>query len=332
MSAYRCEFRRYRRLFQQPLRTHHGTWAIREGILVRLTRDTGEVSFGEIAPIPWFGTETPEEAWSLCQALGPTVTQGAIAAIPATHPACQFGLESALLGLRSPRADIPRCHLLPTGPAALSAWQNPVSTGVRTLKVKVGVGNLEDEIPWLQALTRQLPEGVKLRLDANGGLTPDQAKQWLAVCDRQPNLEFLEQPLGPDQLDLMLDLAAQFRTPLALDESVATLQQLQDCYDRGWRGIVVIKPAIAGFPSQVRQFCQQHALDVVVSSALETVVGQQAGLALATDIGTPSRAVGYGIDHWFANASETPWFFRPPFEELWRHLPPPLPSVPRMTG
>lgn len=322
MIAYRCEFRRYRRPFQRPLCTHHGSWTAREGILVRLTRDSGEVSFGEIAPIPWFGTETLEEAWSLCQALGPTVSPGAIAAIPETHPACQFGLESALLGLRSPLGKRPCCHLLPTGPAALSAWQAPVTAGVRTLKVKVGMAEPQDEIVWLQTLARQLPEGVKLRLDANGGLSLEQAQQWLAMGDRLPNLEFLEQPLAPGQLDLMLALAAQFRTPLALDESVATLAQLRDCYDRGWRGIVVIKPAIAGFPSQVRQFCQQHALDVVVSSALETVVGQQAGLALAAEIGTPGRAVGYGIDHWFANASETPWFFRPPFEDLWLHLPP----------
>lgn len=332
MIAYRCEFRRYRRPFRQPLRTHHGAWETREGILVRLTHDSGEVSFGEIAPIPWFGSETLAEAWSLCQGLGSVVSPGAIAAIPETHPACQFGLESALLGLRSPLGKRPCCHLLPTGPEALNAWQDPVSAGVRTLKVKVGVGDLEAEITQLHALASQIPEAVKLRLDANGGLTPDQAKHWLTACDRLPNLEFLEQPLAPDQLDLVLELAAQFRTPLALDESVATLAQLRDCHDRGWRGIVVIKPAIAGFPSQVRQFCQQHALDVVVSSALETVVGQQAGLALAAEIGTPGRAVGYGIDHWFANASETPWFFRPPFEDLWRHLPPSSPSAPRMTG
>ena len=106
----------------------------------------------------------------------------------------------------------------------------------------------------------------------------------------------------------MQQLSAQYRTPLALDESVATLPQLQACCDRGWQGIVVLKPAIAGFPSQLRQVCCDRALDWVLSSVFETAIGRQTIFQLAADLRTEavrqgrplvSRALGFGLHHWF---------------------------------
>jgi o-succinylbenzoate synthase len=52
------EHRIYRRAFQAPVRTAHGSWTQREGILLRLRSQDGTVGFGEVAPIPDFGTET----------------------------------------------------------------------------------------------------------------------------------------------------------------------------------------------------------------------------------------------------------------------------------
>jgi O-succinylbenzoate synthase len=116
-------------------------------------------------------------------------------------------------------------------------------------------------------------------------------------------VEYLEQPLPPDRFADLLKLSARYVTPLALDESVATLEQLKTCYEQGWRGIYVIKPAIAGFPSHLRQFCQTYAIDAVFSSVFETAIGRQAGLKLAAELGNCDRAMGYGIAHWF-NESE----------------------------
>jgi hypothetical protein len=61
----------------------------------------------------------------------------------------------------------------------------------------------------------------------------------------------------------MLEMNTQYSTPIALDESVATLDQLEACYQRGWRGIFVIKVAIAGSPKRLRQLCQEHEIDMV---------------------------------------------------------------------
>lgn len=304
--TYNLEFHPYHRRFRQPLKTHHGIWEAREGIILRLRDEAGTEGWGEIAPLPWFGSETLEEAFALCQALGNAVTEEAIAAIPSHLPACQFAFESAWSQLVSPLAskaievhNFNYSYLLPTGEAALHAWQPIWQAGGRTFKWKIGVNSIAAELNFFNRLVRSLPAGVKLRLDANGGLNPETAQQWLEAADRAGIVEFLEQPLPPSEFEVMLELCDRASTPLALDESAATVQQLEDCYAKGWRSIFVIKAAIAGSPQRLRQFCQKHSLDSVFSSVFETDLGRQAALNLAAELANPNRAIGFGVESWW---------------------------------
>ncbi|MBD2577034.1 o-succinylbenzoate synthase [Oscillatoria sp. FACHB-1406] len=302
--TYRLELRPYQYRFRQPLKTYHGVWTVREGALVRLSDDKGREGWGEIAPLPWFGSETLEDAIAWCKNYGSVVTSAEIAAIPAHLPACQFALESALEQCLHPHSarELPPQHysyLLPAGARALQAWQPLWEAGGRTFKWKIGVEPIAVELQLFDRLVEELPPGVKLRLDANGGLTLATAKQWLSSSERAGCVEFIEQPLSPDEFETMLRLSDSSAIPLALDESVASLVQLQDCHNRGWRGIFVIKAAIAGSPQRLRQFCQHHPLDAVFSSVFETAIGRQAALHLAAELGNPHRAVGFGIESWF---------------------------------
>ena len=190
--------------------------------------------------------------------------------------------------------------LLPAGEGALEAWQKLWTQGYRTFKWKIGVYAIADELAIFDALTQILPTSAKLRLDANGGLSDDQANLWLWTCDQKLlEIEFIEQPLPVEQFNAMQELSCCYATAIALDESVATLKQLEKCYQLGWRGIFVIKPGIAGSPSRLRQFCHDHEIDAVFSSVFETNVGRQAALKLAAELARKNRAVGFGIKHWF---------------------------------
>ncbi|GAB4178798.1 MAG: o-succinylbenzoate synthase [Coleofasciculaceae cyanobacterium] len=332
MLAYRFEFRPYQRSFKRPLSTHHGIWEVREGIILRLTDEMGRMGWGEIAPIPWFGSETLEQALEFCQQLPPKITATDIFSIPTEYPACQFGFESAWewghgdnsqfpsgalptreMNSRVQRHPIPNSqfpipnsqfpipfsYLLPTGEAALQSWQTPWNQGSRTFKWKIGVAAIEEELQVFNQLIQALPPSAKLRLDANGGLSWQDANQWFKIADEVGRVEFLEQPLPPEQFDAMLEMSTRYSTPIALDESVATLNQMEDCYQRGWRGIFVIKAAIAGSPKRLRQFCQQHNIDAVFSSVFETAIAKQSVLQLATELSNPNRAVGFGVNQWF---------------------------------
>lgn len=260
--------------------------------------------WGEIAPIPWLGSETLEEALAWCRSLPQELDPEQIAAIPDHLPACQFGFESALAdrwgcAARDDGKQLPQSALLPTGEAALTAWPDRWAAGYRTFKWKIGVQPIALEQQWLQQILHQLPPGGRLRLDANGGLRLTEADQWLTFCDRYGAIEFVEQPLPPNQFAALCDLAANHPTPLALDESVTTVAQMQACYDQGWPGLYVIKPAIAGFPSRLRKFWANTAIEAVFSSALETTVGRRAALRLAAEFPGVRRAVGFGVEQFF---------------------------------
>lgn len=297
---YIFEFRPYRRKFKPPLQTSYGIWEVREGIIISLTDETGKTNQGEIAPISWFGSETLAQALLFCQQLPTKITAKDIFAIPDDLPACQFAFESAL----TPHPDVNLAYsgLLPAGKAALQQWRILYDRAYRTFKWKIGVYPLAEELAIFADLGRSLPKSVKLRLDANGGLSYQEANLWLQACDNlrvSVEIEFIEQPLPVAQFDEMMALGSSYATAIALDESVATFNQLVACYERGWRDLFVIKPCIAGYPSRLCQFCQERDIDAVFSSVFETDVGRKAALNLAAQLSYRDRAVGFGTSHWF---------------------------------
>ncbi|WP_445635474.1 o-succinylbenzoate synthase [Nostoc sp. DSM 114161] len=349
---YRFKFRPYRRRFVRTVSTSHGKWDIRDGITLCLTDESGRVGYGEIAPISWFGSETIEQALDFCRQLPAEITDETIFSIPDELPACQFGFESAqewvgrwgdeeMGGWGSvgsvgsvggnriyaspspPTPPMPNAQfsaLIPAGEAALTQWQSLWQQGYRTFKWKIGVNAIANELEIFESLTQALPANSKLRLDANGGLSYEEANLWLWTCDNlQANpeitteIEFLEQPLPVEELQGMLELSMCYGTAIALDESVATLAQLIHCYQQGWREIFAIKPGIIGSPSRLRKFCQENKIDVVFSSVFETAIGRQAALQLAAELSQNNRAVGFGIDHFFEE--DDTWL-----QSLWKTL------------
>ncbi|MGA9379190.1 MAG: o-succinylbenzoate synthase [Phormidium sp.] len=314
--VYQLQFRPYQRSFVRSLSTSHGNWKTREGIILQLIDETGAVGWGEIAPLPWFGSETLAAALDFCSQLGKEITRETIFSIPDQLPACQFGFESAWQAIKHPQKvtlNFNFSGLLPSGEAALHTWEKLWQQGYRTFKWKIGVLPIAAEIDIFKKLIQALPNEAKLRLDANGGLTWETATKWLKICDPW-QIEFLEQPLAVGEEKAMLELSKKSSTPLALDESVATIAQLKACYQLGWQGIFVIKPCIAGSPFLLREFCQENNLDVVFSSVFETTIGRQAALKLATQISLTNRALGFGINHWFKEDEKT-WL-----AALWKHL------------
>ena len=323
-------FQTYARKFIKPFVTAHGEWSIRSGILIAITHDDGLVRLGEIAPLPEFGTETLAEAIAFCESLG---NEFHSLQIPENYSCCRFGFEMAgsplaprgkggtrMYGDNLDPSIVPLslivpltkgdlggsiAGLLPAGVKALDEWEVLYLQGIRSFKWKIGVADIALELEWFKQLCKVLPDNAKLRLDANAGLNLAQAKQWLEQCDRTSKVEYLEQPLRIDSFDSMMQLSQNYKTPIALDESIATYTQLEDCYHRGWRGIFVVKPAIAGAPSQLREFCKTHQLDLVFSSVFETPIGRMAGLQLAQELGT-GRALGYGTDRFFDQTVQEP--------------------------
>jgi O-succinylbenzoate synthase len=208
--------------------------------------------------------------------------------------------------------------LLPTGRAALDAVGSKSETGFRTFKWKVGVADIADELAMLDDLIAKLPSGAKLRLDANGAWDRRKAERWLERCAERP-VEFVEQPCyaeasqGAARMDdLLLGLANDYPTPIALDESIVSVGDVVRWLGRGWPGVFVVKPSLLGDVAAVIARLEKAKAQVVFSSALETAVGAKAALRLAFAFGGEPRALGFGVwplfrDQRFDGPYQTPF-------------------------
>ncbi|MBC8041096.1 MAG: o-succinylbenzoate synthase [Opitutaceae bacterium] len=312
---FQLAHRRYSLPFRTPVRTAHGVWAEREGVLVRIMDEAGVVGYGEAAPIPWFGTETVEEIVATLAMLGEWVTDEQLAAVPERLGCLKFALAGAQdterRGAESPPY-LPVCALLPAGRVALAAAAPKAELGFRTFKWKVGVGDLADELALLDDVIAALPDGAKLRLDANGAWDARQATRWLERAAERP-VEFIEQPCFSDAKegasavrkteDVLRGLAEDYPTVLALDESLVGANDVERWIAAGWRGVFVVKPALLGDPALVLARLAAAKADVVFSSSLETAVGAKAALQAAFSWKTEkARALGFGVWPLFTEA------------------------------
>ncbi|HVU19014.1 MAG TPA: o-succinylbenzoate synthase [Candidatus Didemnitutus sp.] len=297
---HRLEFKPYRLPMRQPLRTAHGLWREREGFLIRLESPEGTYRWGDIAPMPWFGTETISEAGDWLRSSRGAITGESMANIDPRLSCVRFALHCALSPGAAGTERRPVSALLPAGRDALALLPDRLENGYLAFKWKVGVGDAADERVVLDDLIAMLPAYTRLRLDANGAWDRRTASRWLTRCADRP-VEFVEQPLAPEDHDGLLGLASDFPVPLALDESVASLDAARRWQADGWKGIFVIKPAIAGPLDEIESWIASSRADVVISSAIESAIGRAAVLRFACRENITKRALGFGLGAIFAD-------------------------------
>lgn len=312
VSRILFQYRRYRLPLRAPVRTAHGVWTEREGLLVRLETEAGSIGYGEAAVLPWFGTETADEAEEACRTLagksGAYVETAHFAEVPARLECLRNALAAAAPGpsaiVAPAKSYLPVAALLPAGRAALEVAPARAEIGFRTFKWKVGVGDLADELALLDDVCGALPSGAKLRLDANGAWDRRKAERWLERCAERP-VEFVEQPVAPQTKgaeDLLLGLAEDWPTPLALDESLVGGASVEWWLRAGWPGVFVVKPSLMGDGQRILAQLKAAKAAVVFSSALETAMGARTALRAAFHWDGEARALGFGVWPLFADA------------------------------
>lgn len=275
-------WRPFRFALPQALVTAHGALRERRGWLLRLERGDGALGWGEAAPLeppaapPDANARvvSPEAAGL---AAGAWLRPALEARLPSLPPPFAFALGLALAeldglgsaaagGWRPPPAS---ALLLPAGEAGPAALRAALDAGPPPPAVKWKVAALDDgtERQALAALLALLPDGCRLRLDANGGWDRPTAFAWAERLAGETGLEWLEQPLAPaDQAGLR---ALAERLPVALDESLRSPAGPP----AGWDGWQVRRPALEGDPRPLLAALAAGAPRLMVSTALETGIG-----------------------------------------------------------
>lgn len=294
---YKLQVRSYKRIFKKPLVTSRCVLKERDGLIVRLENDLGAVGFGEVAPMHFLGSESFEEARAFFLRVGAEVDLDSMTSIDLKLPCCRFGIRAALEMLEKPSTLRRQFEVA----ALLSLGDGPDLTNYkdyRTFKCKIGCSSFSEEKEAFRLFYEMLPEGANLRLDANGAFSLEEAKEWLKFLDDY-RIQFLEQPLPKGQEPLMAELAGDYQTPIALDESVLNGDDFQNVCESGWPFWMVIKPLLMGDVDRFKKLREQCDLPIVYSSVFETAIGVEAALALAASDRRNNYALGFGTIDYF---------------------------------
>ncbi|MBD8607377.1 o-succinylbenzoate synthase [Aeromicrobium sp. CFBP 8757] len=156
------------------------------------------------------------------------------------------------------------------------------ASGCGTAKVKVAERGqtLADDVDRVEAVRDAIGPRGRVRVDANGGWTVDEAVSAIAALNLASHgLEYVEQPCATVE-----ELAAVRRrvgVPIAADESIRRADDPFRVVELEAADIAVLKVAPLGGVHAALRIAEQIGLPVVVSSAVDTSIGLAAGLALA---------------------------------------------------
>jgi len=172
--------------------------------------------------------------------------------------------------------------------------------GVHTFKIKVG-SNAQEDIARINTI-RSLRPNAKIRIDANGLLSVDEAVSLLQLVGE---IEYIEQPCST--LEELKELKKRIDVKIVGDEVVRKARDpfaidLTDSID-----YLMLKVQPLGGIQRAHKIAEHHGLPVVVSSALESSVGINYGLILAASFETMNFDCGLGTGSLLAmNVAELP--------------------------
>jgi L-alanine-DL-glutamate epimerase-like enolase superfamily enzyme len=191
-------------------------------------------------------------------------------------------LDTALWDLRGQIAGVPLWKLWGLDPATLppssftlglADWETTArkleeAKAYPILKIKVGGADDVGTVARIRERSSQV-----LRVDANAGWSRDQALRLLpALADL--GVEFVEQPLAPDDLEGLAWLHRRSPLPLFVDEACHVASDVARLHDRV--SGVVVKLAKTGGPSEALRLvhaARAHGLSLMLGCMIESSLG-----------------------------------------------------------
>lgn len=320
---------RYRLPLRAEWSTAAGGFTVRQGWLLRLTSADGHNAYGDCAPLPASGTETPERAEAALHAyihrLVGRQSDDAFEALDGLGdgtPVARCAVETALLDLLAQVAGLPLADYLrgrdcradvavnaalgqltqDSGRAMLAAR----AEGFPVVKFKIGIASPAAEIAHLHRLAERIPAGLLLRLDANRAWDEAQAEGFLAACAGLP-IDMLEEPLADPQTDALRRLQAICAFPLALDESLPDFDPDIFLAAPPVRRLVLKPPCLGGLlPAlALARRAADAGLECVVTGSVDSACGVLAAGHLAAALGN-GLAHGLATSSWLAEDAGRP--------------------------
>ena len=330
--------------FVEVLRTSFGQDPFKAAVIVEVTTDSGVSGWGEISVEvePGYGAETVGTALHIAhnflipKLAGQTIED--MRAVPSLlahtrgNQHSKHGLEAAIWDALARSddmrlADLFACYL-PDGHESRNCAVVGVSIGIQpsveeTLAIinkRLGQGyeriKLKIQPGWdielAQGVREALPD-IVMMLDANSAYSLADAEH-LAQLDEY-GLLMLEQPLGHDDIYEHSKLQPQLQTPICLDESIKSDNDLRLAMELEAGGILNMKPVrVGGYVESLKMYqtCVDHNFPLWIGGMLETGVGRAANVAFASLPGVTLPSDISATDRYYApDLTDPPFVLQP---------------------
>jgi len=274
-------------------------------IFIRIETKDGRNAWGCTVAHPYLNNEKPDQVLSTCLDCADMVPDlhpinieyslAKLAGVIQDSPAAMCAFDLAFYDLLGLAADMPAYKLLggyrnriqtsATIPVAPPRESVEIATrlahlGFRMLKIKGGV-NPDEDVARVRAIHRALPHHT-LRLDADGGYSIQAALEVARALKGE--LEMLEQPTDPDDLDGLRQVTRNSPVLILADQSVRGPASALDLASHHTVSGISVKVATCGglhCALQVDAIARAARIVTMVSCIIEPALLIAAGLSLA---------------------------------------------------
>lgn len=321
--------------FLQPAGTSRGVYNTRLSFYLKLTSDKQPdvVGVGECATLPDLSCDAmpPNEYERKLRTFCDEYERTGVIDYEAmrAYPSMLFGLETAVAQFNAKGSlnffdtpfgrgeeGIPINGLVWMGTfeEMFERLEAKLKAGFRCVKLKIGAIDFDRELQLIRHIRSTFSrKDVELRVDANGGFTPEEALSRMEALV-QYDIHSIEQPIKQHQWTEMARLCAATPLPIGLDEELIGVNERQkkiELLDTIRPQYIVLKPSLHGGMAGTEEWIQlarERNIGSWITSALESNVGLNAIAQLTASIyGTNIRhAQGLGTGQLFADNIEMP--------------------------
>ena len=287
--------------FKQPAGTSRGVYTTRKSYYLMITDDNrpGIKGVGECATLPDLSCDAVPEYFKILNDVCRMVEQtGNIPYdILRPYPSILFGLETAFaqldangstclydtpFGRGEEGITINGLVWMGTFDEMYSRLETKLKAGFHCVKLKIGAINFDKELDLIKHIREAFDKNtIELRVDANGGFSPDNAMERLEALAKY-DIHSIEQPIKQHQWGEMARLCKETPLPIALDEELigVNVKSMKEyLLDTIRPQYIILKPSLHGGMygcTEWIQMAKERGINSWITSALESNVGLNA--------------------------------------------------------
>lgn len=179
--------------------------------------------------------------------------------------------------------------------------ESSIENDFKTIKIKAP-HPVDDLAELLSSIHKKHPN-IQFRIDANRSWPKSKVKQNSKKLQHLP-VEYIEEPCKINNLSEIKEIQKISSLPVALDESVSTIKELEEVAEKYSNLVLVIKPMLLGNFLEIHETIscfRSSSKQIVVTTTLESKIGRSTMASAASLIGDQQMGHGLHTGHLFAD-------------------------------